>query len=75
MASVRFSSGTNSTFFTTCCGSAICDDQECCPSCGEQVTPLSHRGRWDSAMQSFYGRDKVREMRKGYALKAAGEKI
>jgi len=35
---VRLSpSGTNSTMFTECCGSAICDHQKCCPHCGEEV--------------------------------------
>ena len=29
-----YPSGTNSTFFTECCGSAICDDQQRCPVCG-----------------------------------------
>lgn len=29
--------GTNSTFFTMCCQTAICDDQKCCPSCGREV--------------------------------------
>ena len=30
-------SGTNSTMFTDCCGTAICDDQKVCPKCGENV--------------------------------------
>lgn len=29
--------GTNSTMFTECCGSAICDDQANCPNCGRKV--------------------------------------
>ena len=29
--------GTNSTMFTGCCGTAICDDQGKCPSCGRPV--------------------------------------
>lgn len=30
---------TNSTLFTRCCKLAICDDQACCPGCGEEVYP------------------------------------
>lgn len=30
-------SGANSTHFTTCCGTAICDDQCACPNCGKNV--------------------------------------
>ena len=29
--------GTNSTMFTSCCETAICDDERCCPKCGEEV--------------------------------------
>lgn len=29
--------GTNSTMFTACCGTAICDDQLNCPRCGRIV--------------------------------------
>jgi predicted amidophosphoribosyltransferase len=29
--------GTNSTLFTACCGTAICDDEPCCPQCGREV--------------------------------------
>ena len=29
--------GTNSTMFTQCCGTAICDDEPNCPSCGRKV--------------------------------------
>ena len=32
-----YPSGTNSTMFTGCCGTAICDDQPNCPSCGRPV--------------------------------------
>lgn len=48
--------GTNSTFFTACCGTAICDDQPNCPSCkravvGHDVYPEHerHRIRWRNA--------------------------
>lgn len=62
MARVRFDNGTNSTLFTTCCGVAICNDQEHCPSCGEEV-PYSSKERWDMAMIAFYGSAKVNEIR------------
>ena len=29
--------GTNSTMFTRCCGTAICDDQPRCPGCDKKV--------------------------------------
>ena len=29
--------GTNSTMFTSCCNTAIFNDQSCCPKCGEEV--------------------------------------
>ena len=32
-----YPSGTNSTHFTLCCDTAICDDEKRCPSCGELV--------------------------------------
>jgi len=63
MSSVYFCSGTNSTFFTSCCHVAICDDQEVCPVCKEKVYPRSHRGRWEIAMNGFYGREAVVKMR------------
>lgn len=40
MPSVRYSGPTNSTFFTTCCGSAIVDSQQKCPSCNAYVYPF-----------------------------------
>ena len=40
MSYVRLSSAYNSTIFTTCCEVAICDDQQKCPSCGEDVFPF-----------------------------------
>lgn len=40
MASVYYSSRTNSTFFTTCCNLAICDDQQKCPGCKADVYPF-----------------------------------
>jgi hypothetical protein len=32
-----YPSGTNSTFFTECCGVAICDDEKRCPLCRREV--------------------------------------
>lgn len=29
--------GTNSTMFTDCCGTAICDNEERCPNCKAKV--------------------------------------
>jgi len=51
-----YPSGTNSTFFTLCCNTAICDDQANCPGCGRKVVghdePAGHerhRRRWNHA--------------------------
>ena len=53
-----YSSGTNSTMFTDCCGVAICEDQAKCPVCDKEVigcdaeTPHERgRIRWDYAYQ------------------------
>ena len=43
MSSVRYSGPTNSTFFTTCCGTAICDEQQKCPRCKADVYPFHER--------------------------------
>lgn len=40
MPGVFYCSGTNSTFFTTCCHVAICDDQQKCPICKQDVYPF-----------------------------------
>ncbi len=48
MASVHFSSNTNSTFFTNCCNVAICNDQRNCPKCGVEV-PGTYQERWRQA--------------------------
>lgn len=52
---VYLSSPTNSTMFTTCCDTAICDDQTECPRCGKLVYG------WDS--------DNIRQARWKYAYK------
>ena len=49
MPSVYHSSPTNSTFFTTCCNTAIGGEQENCPKCGEEVTPHGRSARWNVA--------------------------
>ena len=41
-----FPSGTNSTMFTECCGTAICADEMCCPSCGRKIIG------WDAENES-----------------------
>jgi len=66
MPGVFFSSQTNSTFFTTCCRVAICDDQAQCPVCKADVLPRSHEGRWNAAMLALYGRKRLDAMRAGY---------
>ena len=52
--------GTNSTLFTACCGTAICDNQRRCPSCQREVvgynTPTdAERGliRWKNATRHW----------------------
>jgi len=63
MATVYLSSHTNSQLFTTCCRSAICQEEKCCPSCGGEVWPETYRARWDKAMKDFYGPEAVERMR------------
>jgi hypothetical protein len=53
---VHFSGPTNSTLFTDCCGTAVTDNEQRCPSCGAEV-PYSPRARWDMAMRGLYGPD------------------
>jgi len=43
MKSVFFAGPYNSQPFTTCCDTAICDNQVCCPRCGEPVYPESDK--------------------------------
>ena len=40
MAGVFYANQYNSTFFTTCCRVAICDDQQKCPHCKKDVFPF-----------------------------------
>jgi hypothetical protein len=53
MSSVFHCSPTNSTFFTTCCQTAICDHQQKCPRCRKDVYPfyegMSERERSEAA--------------------------
>jgi hypothetical protein len=51
---VHFSGPTNSTKFTDCCETAICDYQDACPRCG-RIVPLSPRGRHNMAMRKQRG--------------------
>lgn len=39
MKRVFLCSPTNSTMFTRCCETAICDDQSFCPKCRQEVYP------------------------------------
>lgn len=49
MATVFLSGPFNSQMFTTCCETAICDNQEKCPSCGDEVVPFGRNERWEAA--------------------------
>jgi len=40
MASVFHDGPNNSTKFTTCCSTAICDDEQKCPRCKKDVYPF-----------------------------------
>ena len=42
--------GTNSTFFTECCGIAICDNEPNCPNCHRKVIG------WDAESKEERGR-------------------
>ncbi len=48
---VRYSSPTNSTLFTNCCGVAVCDDQNRCPVCDAEVYPENPRSRHRVALR------------------------
>ena len=51
--------GTNSTMFTQCCETAICDDEARCPSCGRKVVGYDQdansrrRTRWSYATRHW----------------------
>lgn len=49
---VHHDSSTNSTYFTNCCGTAICRDQRTCPRCGKLV--IGHDAATD------YEREEIR---------------
>jgi len=56
--------GTNSTMFTECCETAICDDQRCCPHCNREIIGADaesdhERGRirWRDATQHWSRRN------------------
>lgn len=65
MPGVHFSSHTNSTLFTDCCGVAICDDQAECPICKKKILE-SPRERWNMAMYKLYGYEEVQKIRASY---------
>lgn len=55
-----FPHGTNSTMFTSCCDTAICDDESNCPGCGKEVighdADSNHergRIRWANATRNW----------------------
>ena len=57
--------GTNSTMFTSCCGTAICDSEGSCPSCNNLVighdAETSHetgRIRWANATAHWKRKNK-----------------
>jgi len=56
MATVFLDNPYNSTMFTTCCEVAICDDQNRCPRCQQDVYPEGRLARWRVA----YGQIKDR---------------
>lgn len=55
MPGVYYCSGTNGTFFTTCCNVAICDDQQKCPVCKEDVYPFHEKMTEEERKQSAGG--------------------
>jgi len=61
MSDVRLSGPTNSQLFTTCCGLAICEDQERCPGCNVSVWPFDDDMEPDERNQ--YERHEVRQLR------------
>jgi hypothetical protein len=65
MSTIYFCSAFNSTFFTTCCRVAINDDQSLCPKCKTEITPRSHRGRWEAAMRPYRKTTRVKETPNG----------
>jgi hypothetical protein len=54
MSHVFYCSPTNSTFFTSCCETAICDHQQKCPRCRNDVYPF-YEGMSDMAREEAAG--------------------
>ena len=50
---VRHSGQNNSTAFTECCGTAICDHQARCPRCGKLVIGYDAESPHDTAWVRF----------------------
>lgn len=68
MSRVYHSGPNNSTFFTTCCETAICDDQAYCPKCKNEVYPGKDynsyqrgRMRWEQAYGPYRARDAAKQ--------------
>ena len=68
MPGVYFCSETNSTKFTTCCRTAICDDERRCPVCRAEIAGDA-RSRHNEAMLSFYGPVRLAKIRRESAEK------
>jgi hypothetical protein len=66
MSGVFLSGHFNSTLFTSCCHVAICNDEDSCPKCGEEV-PYTPKERWNMGMQGLYGHKKLAEIRASYS--------
>jgi len=59
---VHFSGYTNSTKFTDCCETAICDDERYCPECKQEIHGTA-RSRHNEAMMKLFGRDGMAKIR------------
>lgn len=53
MRSVFLCSPMNSRMFTSCCNTAICDNQSFCPRCGEEVYPGQNHSNHERAMMRW----------------------
>ncbi|MER9769009.1 hypothetical protein NKJ09_23425 [Mesorhizobium sp. M0189] len=49
MATVFLDGPNNSTLFTTCCETAITDEENVCPRCRQDVEPTGRTARWETA--------------------------
>jgi len=53
MPTVFLCSSTNSTMFTTCCECAICNDQQYCPRCKQEITPYEPGNPHETGMMRW----------------------